>query len=158
MKNSILLTAAVLAFAPAIAQETAPAAPAAPAEAAAAPADAGKFEAAARNLMNCIKELNDALQGVKDTASADAAAPKVKADLERIFAIEKSLDIDNMPDSIAIKLQAEFRFTLGGFMSSMLINASYLEENQCYGSDALMKAMRRLMIGGEEEPAESPAA
>lgn len=117
-----------------------------------------RLQASSRELIDTMKRVIEVLWTVNSKESADAAAPKVKADLERIFAIEKSLNIDNMPDSIAIKLKAEFRFTLGGFMSSMLINASCLEENQYYGSDALMKAMRRLMIGGEEEPAESPAA
>lgn len=121
-------------------------------------ADYAKRREYAQMGIHAIIELSELVKEVNSKESADAAAPKVKADLERIFAIEKSLNIDNMPDSIAIKLQAEFRFTLGGFMSSMLINASCLEENQYYGSDALMKAMRRLMIGGEEEPAESPAA
>lgn len=117
-----------------------------------------RLQASSRELTDTMKRVIEVLWNVNSKESADAAAPKVKADLERIFAIEKSLDIDNMPDSIAIKLQAEFRFTLGGFMSSMQINASCLEENQCYGSDALMKVMNRLMNGDGEEPAEPPAA
>lgn len=103
-----------------------------------------RLQASSRELIDTMKRVIEVLWTVKSKESADAAAPKVKADLERIFAIEKSLNIDNMPDSIAIKLQAEFRFTLGRFMSSMQINASCLEENKCYGSDALMKAMSRL--------------
>ena len=142
MKNSILLTAAVLAFAPAIAQETAPAAPAAPAEAAAAPADAGKFEAAARNLMNCIKELNDALQGVKDTASADAAAPKVKELVAKMDAVSAENEKLGEPTpeihaQVEKAIGAEFEQTMKALGETMRPIAM----NGFYDSEALMQAI-----------------
>ena len=142
MKNSILLTAAVLAFAPAIAQETAPAAPAAPAEAAAAPADAGKFEAAARNLMNCIKELNDALQGVKDTASADAAAPKVKELVAKMDAVSAENEKLGEPTpeiqaQVEKAIGAEFEQTMKALGETMRPIAM----NGFYDSQALMEAL-----------------
>ena len=146
MKNSILLTAAVLAFAPAMAQETAPAAPAAPAEAAAPAADAGKFEAAARNLMGCVKELNAALQTVKDTASADAAAPKVKELVEKMNAIsEENEKLGEPTPEIQAQVEkaigAEFEQTmkdLGETMRPMAMNGFY-------DSEALMEAIAPLL-------------
>ena len=151
MKNSILLTAAVLAFAPAIAQETAPAAPAAPAEAAAAPADAGKFEAAARNLMNCIKELNDALQGVKDTASADAAAPKVKELVAKMNAVSAENEKLGEP---APEIQAQVEKAIGAefqqTMESLGNTLRPIAMNGFYDSAALTEAIAPLLYGGAQ--------
>ena len=141
MKNSILLTAAVLALAPAFAQETAPAVPAAPAEAA-APADAAKFEAAARNLMNCIKELNDALQGVKDTASADAAAPKVKELVAKMDAVSAENEKLGEPTpeiqaQVEKAIGAEFEQTMKALGETMRPIAM----NGFYDSQALLEAL-----------------
>ena len=141
MKNSILLAAAVLALAPAFAQETAPAVPAAPAEAA-APADAATFEAAARNLMNCIKELNDALQGVKDTASADAAAPKVKELVAKMDAVSAENEKLGEPSpeiqaQVEKAIGAEFEQTMKALGETMRPIAM----NGFYDSQALMEAI-----------------
>lgn len=141
MKNSILLTAAVLALAPAFAQETAPTAPAAPAEAA-APADAATFETAARNLMNCIKELNDALQGVKDTASADAAAPKVKELVAKMDAVSAENEKLGEPTpeiqaQVEKAIGAEFEQTMKALGETMRPIAM----NGFYDSQALMEAL-----------------
>ena len=141
MKNSILLTAAVLALVPAFAQETAPAAPSAPAEAA-APADAAKFEAAARNLMNCIKELNDALQGVKDTAGADAAAPKVKELVAKMDAVSAENEKLGEPSpeiqaQVEKAIGAEFEQTMKALGETMRPIAM----NGFYDSQALMEAL-----------------
>ena len=141
MKNSILLTAAVFALAPAIAQETAPAVPAATAEAA-VPADAATFEAAARNLMNCIKELNDALQGVKDTASADAAAPKVKELVAKMDAVSAENEKLGEPTpeiqaQVEKAIGAEFEQTMKALGETMRPIAM----NGFYDSQALMEAL-----------------
>ena len=141
MKNSILLTAAVLALAPAFAQETAPAAPAAPAQAA-APADAATFEAAARNLMGCIKELNAALQGVKDTGSANAAAPKVKELVARMDAVSAENEKLGQPTpeiqaQVEKAIGAEFEQTMKDLGETMRPIAM----NGFYDSEALMEAL-----------------
>lgn len=138
MKNSILLAAAVLALAPAIAQETAPAATAE----AAAPADAATFEAAARNLMNCIKELNAALQGVKDTASADAAAPKVKELVAKMDAVSAENEKLGEPTpeiqaQVEKAIGAEFEQTMKALGETMRPIAM----NGFYDSQALMEAL-----------------
>lgn len=115
------------------------------------------LQASWHEFIDTMKRVIVLLRNVDGKESADAAAPKVKLDIERLFALEEILHNENIPDSVATKLQAEFYPTHGCFMSSMHINASCLEANKCYGSDALMKAMSRLMNGGEEEPAGPPA-
>ena len=144
MKNSILFAAAVLALAPALAQETAPAVPAAPPAPAevAAPADAAKFETAARNLMNCIKELNDALQGVKDTAGADAAAPKVKELVAKMDAVSAENEKLGEPTP---EIQAQVEKAVGAefeqAMKALGETMRPIAMNGFYDSEALMQAI-----------------
>lgn len=144
MKNSILFAGAVLTLAPAIAQENAPAVPAAPpapAEAA-APADAAKFESAARNLMNCIKELNEALQGVKDTATADAAAPKVKELVAKMDAVSAENEKLGEPTP---EIQAQVEKAVGAefeqAMKALGETMRPIAMNGFYDSEALMQAI-----------------
>ena len=146
MKNSIFLTAAVFALAPALAQETAPAEPAAPAQAAAPAADAAQFETAARNLMNCMQELTAALQEVKDTASADAAAPKVKelvAKMETVSAENEKLGepTPEIQDQVEKAIGAEFEQTMKSLGETMRPIAM----NGFYDSEALALAIAPLL-------------
>lgn len=149
MKTCILATAAILAATTTLAQEAAPAAPAAPATAPAATAE--QFETAARNLMNCIRELDATLQSVKDTASADAAAPKVKELVAKMNAVSAENEKLGEP---APEIQAQVEKAIGAefqqTMESLGNTMRPIAMNGFYDSAALTEAIAPLLYGGAQ--------
>lgn len=96
--------------------------------------------------MGCVKELNAALQTVKDTASADAAAPKVKELVEKMNAVSAENEKLGEPTpeiqaQVEKAIGAEFEQTmkdLGETMRPMAMNGFY-------DSEALMEAIAPLL-------------
>ena len=151
---------------PLMAQEAAPAAPAAPAPAPEAQAPAvdqaeyAKYQAPARETLNCMKQLMDTLKGVNSKETADAAAPKVKELLATVDKLRaQSEGLPEPSEAIQQKLKAEFEGELQGIIGSMMGTFLPLMGNQCYGSQELMQALAPLLGGPEEEaPAPAPAS
>lgn len=121
-------------------------------------ADYAKHREYAQMSIHAIIELSELVKEVNSKESADAAATKVKEIVERMEKQAAHLDDTKPTYAVLARLNDEFlpmlRFSMGQ-MHSVLVP---LEMNQWYGSDALMKAMSRLMNGGEEEPAKYDAA
>lgn len=165
MKTTIIALAAMAS--PLMAQEAAPAAPAAPAPAPEAqapavdPAEYAKYEAPARETLNCMKQLMDTLKGVNSKETADEAAPKVKELMATAEELHKqSESLPEPSEAIQNKLKEEFEGELQGIIGSMMGTFLPLLSNQCYGSQALMEALAPLLSvpAPEDEPTPAPEA
>lgn len=163
MKTTIIALAAMAS--PLMAQEAAPAAPVAPAPEAQAPAvdpaEYAKYEAPARETLNCMKQLMDTLKGVNSKETADEAAPKVKELMATAEELHKqSESLPEPSEAIQNKLKEEFEGELQGIIGSMMGTFLPLLSNQCYGSQALMEALAPLLSvpAPEDEPTPAPEA
>ena len=161
MKTTIIALAAMAS--PLMAQEAAPAAPVAPAPEAQAstvdPAEYAKYEAPARESLNCMKQLMDTLKGVNSKETADAAAPmveKLMASAEELH--KQSESLPEPSEAIQNKLKEEFEGELRGIIGSMMGTFLPLLSNQCYGSQALMEALEPLLGTPDSEANPAPEA
>lgn len=161
MKTTIIALAAMAS--PLMAQEAAPAAPVAPAPEAQAstvdPAEYAKYEAPARETLNCMKQLMDTLKGVNSKETADAAAPMVMELMATAEELHKqSESLPEPSEAIQNKLKEEFEGELQGIIGSMMGTFLPLLSNQCYGSQALMKALEPLLSTPDSEADPAPEA
>lgn len=109
--------------------------------------DASEYVSMAQDVINSVKELTGILTGVKDTATADAAAPQVNAMATRMLELQKKSESMPRP-SAEVELQVrnsinmqEVQQVVSGFLGAIIT----LGMNNCYGSEALLNALAPIM-------------
>lgn len=159
--KTILIATAVLVSSAAFAQQTAENAGPTPEQIAAAKAlltaetDTAKpveitpeiepYMPAIKGSAAIITEITTILQGVKDKASADAAAPQVSAAISKMKELEQSTK--SLPEPTAelkAKLQPVIMQYLAGPVQQFTLSVMTVASAQGYGSEALMKALEEL--------------
>lgn len=121
-------------------------------------ATAEEYVAVAEELMAALNEMSDALNTVSDKATADAAAPKVAECIGKITTLknkaadlgEATPEIQNQIREIKPELEQEMMGALMSFIGAIQ-NAANDEENPCYGSEDLIKALELMNAGEDEE-------
>ena len=142
MKIASIVVTGMLLCMPAVAQETAaPAqAPAAPAAEAATPE--AQHTAFVKELIANVNSLTETLKGINDTATADAAAPKVTelvAHNKELMQASKNLP-QLTPDAAAAQ-RALFAQQAKPAMAELRAALTAVVTKECYGSDALLQAL-----------------
>lgn len=140
--TALLTMAAPLALADISLGTTTPTFP----KAAATPA-AEEYVQMANEVMAAVKELTTILEGVKDQASADAAAPQVSNMTMRMIELQKKAEAMPRP-GIEVENQvrasmnvAEVQQTVSSFLESFI----RIGMSNGYGSQALMNALGPVM-------------
>lgn len=118
----------------------------APAEATESPA-AAEYVQTANEVVAVVKELTTILEGVKDQASADAAAEKVGRITLRMIELQKKAEAMPRPGA-EVEAQvrssinvAEVQQTVSSFLESFI----RIGMNNAYGSQALLNALGPVM-------------
>lgn len=110
-------------------------------------ADATEYVSMAHEVLNCLKELTGILNSVKDTASADAAAPKVTEVAARLQALQTKSESMPRPSS---EVEAQVRSSVnpqevqqiaGDFLGAVITIAM----SNGYGSSSLITALTPIM-------------
>lgn len=163
-----LLTVMGVAIASLSLAEESPAAgrPVAEPEKEAAPKEAAlhaEMSALVGEMLSNVVSLNEALESVTDTASADAAAPKVTGLLGKAAPIQGKLTalVNSNPDafSLLLSLLEENSPRMKEVQDALNSNIQRIRESDesspCFGSTALQAAMDGMLPGaGSEEPEE----
>lgn len=117
-----------------------------PAEATESPA-AAEYVQTANEVVAVVKELATILDGVKDQASADAAAEKVGSITQRMIELQKKAEAMPRPGA-EVEAQvrssinvAEVQQTVSSFLESFI----RIGMNNAYGSQALLNALGPVM-------------
>ncbi|MCQ2371893.1 MAG: hypothetical protein MJ058_07590 [Akkermansia sp.] len=140
MKIASIIVTGMLMGMPAVAQE-APAAPA-PAPAAEAATPEAQHAAFVKELIANVNELTEALKGVTDTATADAAAPKVaKLVAHNKELMQASKDLPQLAPDAAAAQRALFSQQAKPAMAELRTALVAVVTKECYGSDALLQAL-----------------
>lgn len=138
MKIASIIVTGMLMGMPAVAQE----APAAPAPAAEAATPEAQHAAFVKELIANVNELTEALKGVTDTATADAAAPKVaKLVAHNKELMQASKDLPQLPPDAAAAQRAQFSQQAKPAMAELRTALVAVVTKECYGSDALLQAL-----------------
>ena len=142
MKIASIVVTGMLLGMPAVAQETAAPAqtPAAPAAEAATPE--AQHTAFVKELIANVNSLTETLKGINDTATADAAAPKVTelvAHNKELMQASKNLP-QLTPDAAAAQ-RALFAQQAKPAMEGLRAALTAVVTKECYGSDALLQAL-----------------
>ena len=118
----------------------------APAEATESPA-AAEYVQTANEVLAVVKELTTILEGVKDQASADAAAEQVGSITLRMIELQKKAEAMPRPGA-EVEAQvrssinvAEVQQTVSSFLESFI----RIGMNNAYGSQALLNALGPVM-------------
>ena len=142
MKIASIIFTGMLLCMPVVAQEPATPAetPAAPAAETATPEE--QHAAFVKELIANVNNLTETLKGINDTATADAAAPKV-ADLvahnKELMQASKNLP-ELTPDAAAAQ-RALFAQQAKPAMAELRAALTAVVDKECYGSDALLQAL-----------------
>ena len=141
MKIASIIVTGMLMGMPAVAQETPPApAPEAPAAEAATPE--AQHAAFVKELIGNVNDLTKTLQGVTDTASADAAAPTVAQLVARNKQLmQASKDLPQLAPDAAAAQRALFASQAKPAMAELRAALTAVVTKECYGSDALLQAL-----------------
>lgn len=108
---------------------------------------AEEYVQTAKDVMSVVKELSAVLDGVTDTASADAAAPQVSSITARMIELQKKSEAMPRPGAEVESLVrssmnlAEVQQVVNSFMNSFI----RIGMNNAYGSEALMNALGPVM-------------
>ena len=140
MKIASIIVAGMLLGMPTIAQEAAEQTPAAPAAEAATPE--AQHAAFVKELIANVNNLTETLKGINDTATADAAAPKVAelvAHNKELMQASKNLP-QLAPDAAAAQ-RALFSQQTKPAMAELRTALVAVVTKECYGSDALLQAL-----------------
>ncbi len=83
-----------------------------------------KYDRAAREMIDCMKDMNSVLDGVKDKESAEAAKPKMEKIAKRMEALGKrAKEMDKPPkereDELKKKYDKEMKEVMGNMMKNM---------------------------------------
>lgn len=150
--KSILITA--LALAPLALADISLGSSAAPAAAAATPEDQA-YITMAKDIIQAVNDLSTVLDGVKDQASADAAAPQVSKLAARMIELQKKAEAMPSPGANteqqvrASMNMAEVQQIVSRFLNSFI----RIGMNMGYGSQALLDALSPVQnaLPGKEE-------
>lgn len=141
--TALLTMAAPLALADISLGSTTPTFP----KAAAATPAAEEYVQMADDVLAAVKELTSILEGVKDQASADAAAPQVSSLTARMIELQKKAEAMPRP-GIEVENQvragmnvAEVQQTVSSFLESFI----RIGMSNGYGSQALLNALGPVM-------------
>ena len=140
MKIASIIVAGMLLGMPTIAQEAAEQTPAAPAAEAATPE--AQHAAFVKELIANVNNLTETLKRINDTATADAAAPKVAelvAHNKELMQASKNLP-QLAPDAAAAQ-RALFSQQAKPAMAELRTALVAVVTKECYGSDALLQAL-----------------
>ncbi len=126
-----------------------------PAEQPKAPQDAEEYLSIAKEVLEIVKELTGVLAGVKDTASADAAAPQITPLTTKLISLQKKSEAMPRPGSEVEQLVRaninvqEVQQVVGSFLESFI----RIGTNNGYGSEALLNALSPVLnaMPGREE-------
>ena len=135
MKIASIIVTGMLLCMPTVAQE-----PAAPSEAPAAPE--AQHAAFVKELIANVNALTETLKGINDTATADAAAPKVAelvAHNKELMQASKNLP-QLTPDAAAAQ-RAMFAQQAKPAMAELRAALTAVVTKECHGSDALLQAL-----------------
>lgn len=133
MKIASIIVAGMLLGMPTIAQEAAEQTPAAP---------EAQHAAFVKELIANVNNLTETLKGINDTATADAAAPKVAelvAHNKELMQASKNLP-QLAPDAAAAQ-RALFSQQAKPAMAELRTALVAVVTKECYGSDALLQAL-----------------
>ena len=112
-----------------------------------APADATEYVTMAHEVLGCLKELTGILAGVKDTATADAAAPQISEVAARLQALQtKSESMPRPSTEVEVQVRSsinpqEVQQVAGNFLSAVIS----IGMSNAYGSEALIDALAPIM-------------
>lgn len=113
----------------------------------AAPPAATEYVQTANEVLTVVKELTGILNGVKDQASADAAADQVSRITQRMLELQKKAESMPRPGA-EVEAQvrgsmniAEVQQTVSSFLESFI----RIGMNNAYGSQALLNALGPVM-------------
>lgn len=162
--KTTLITAAVLLSAPALAQPTAATTDSTgptPEQVAAAKAlltakadttqpieitpEMEPYMPAIKESARIITEITTTLKGVKDKASADAAAPQITAAISKMKELEQAnKDLPQPNRELQVKLQPVIMQYMAEPVQQFTLSVMTIAASQAYGSEALMKALESL--------------
>ena len=140
MKIASIIVAGMLLGMPTIAQEAAEQTPAAPAAEAATPE--AQHAAFVKELIANVNNLTETLKGINDTATADAAAPKVAELVARNKELmQASKNLPQLAPDAAAAQRALFSQQAKPAMAELRTALVAVVTKECYGSDALLQAL-----------------
>ena len=85
------------------------------------------------------------LKGVKDIASADAAAPQITAAISKMKELEQAnKDLPQPNRELQVKLQPVIMQYMAEPVQQFTLSVMTIAASQAYGSEALMKALESL--------------
>lgn len=140
MKIASIIVAGMLLGMPTIAQEAAEQTPAAPAAEAATPE--AQHAAFVKELIANVNNLTETLKGINDTATADAAAPRVAELVTRNKELmQASKNLPQLAPDAAAAQRALFSQQAKPAMAELRTALTAVVTKECYGSDALLQAL-----------------
>ena len=140
IKIASIIVSGMLLGMPTVAQETAPA----PAAETAAPE--AQHRAFTEDIIANVKETTAAMKGITDTATADAAAPKVKELVQRNRELmQASKQLPQLTPDAAAAQKALFAAQAKPLMAELRAEFTRVLSAQCYNSDALLQALAPLV-------------
>lgn len=140
MKIASIIVAGMLLGMPTIAQEATEQTPAAPAAEAATPE--AQHAAFVKELIANVNNLTETLKGINDTATADAAAPKVAELVARNKELmQASKNLPQLAPDAAAAQRALFSQQAKPAMAELRTALVAVVTKECYGSDALLQAL-----------------
>lgn len=142
MKKIAFIAAAALCSSFAIAQDAPLTTTQEPIAAVCSPEEA---EAIVDEVIAALTEVTETLESIQDKASADAAVSRLEAVKARMIEAQAKMDTAGQPDEATQeKLAMKLLPALFNLSPRMEAAAKRIEENDCYGSEALKGAVEGL--------------
>lgn len=140
MKIATIIVTGMLLCMSAEAQEPAAEAPAAPTAEATTPE--AQHAAFVKDLIANVNKLTETLKGITDTATADAAAPKVTELVARNKELmQASKNLPQLAPDAAAAQRALFATQAKPAMAELRTTVAAVLAKECYGSEALLQAL-----------------
>lgn len=140
MKIATIIVTGMLLCMSAGAQEPAAEAPAAPTAEATTPE--AQHAAFVKDIIANVNKLTETLKGITDTATADAAAPKVTELVARNKELmQASKNLPQLAPDAAAAQRALFAAQAKPAMAELRTAMAAVLDKECYGSEALLQAL-----------------